>query len=91
MAGRLGYGRRSRNSPASARVKRKQFELEATRLLNELDAVPSDTALSGKRTSRLEVLASADVQAVLKEIEQGASSGSEEDDTGDGPRTVVRS
>jgi hypothetical protein len=39
-----------------AKINRKQFEKDAKRLLKDLDAVPSDTALSGAGTSRLELL-----------------------------------
>jgi hypothetical protein len=80
---------------ASARINRKRFELESARILNELDAVPSDTALSGKGTSRLEILTSGDEQNALEEVdlrEQRPPSDSDEDnDVDDGPGTIDRS
>jgi hypothetical protein len=42
----------------TARINRKRFESDAARILEDLDAVPSDTALSGPGTGKLEILAS---------------------------------
>lgn len=53
---------------ASARIDLKRFDAEATRLLGELDAVPSDTALSGNGTSRLELVANQDATSALEMV-----------------------
>lgn len=48
----------------TARVQRKRFEIEAARILVELDAVPSATALSGPGTGRLENVASTEILSI---------------------------
>jgi hypothetical protein len=54
---------------ALARIDRKRFKIEAKRLLSELDDVPSDTALSGRGASRLELVATDDVSGALDILE----------------------
>lgn len=69
----------------NARDNRKRFESEAARILVDLDAVPSDTALSGPGTGRLEILESGVeilaidpvdgfVPIVQSDLEEGSSS-----------------
>jgi len=54
---------------ALARIDRKRFKIEANRLLSDLGDVPSDTALSGRGTSRLELVATDDVSGALEILE----------------------